>query len=33
MSIVCSANRELHAAVLAEIDAGIARLANRSVPR
>jgi myo-inositol-1(or 4)-monophosphatase len=33
MSIVCSANRELHDAVLAEIDAGIARLANRSVPR
>jgi myo-inositol-1(or 4)-monophosphatase len=33
MSIVCSANPQLHAAVLAEVDAGIARLANRSVPR
>jgi hypothetical protein len=33
MSIVASANRKLHDAVLAEVDAGIARLANRSVPR
>jgi myo-inositol-1(or 4)-monophosphatase len=33
MSIVCSANRALHEAVLAEIDAGIGRLAKRSVPR
>jgi hypothetical protein len=29
MSIVTSANPALHAAVLAEIDAGVARLANR----
>jgi myo-inositol-1(or 4)-monophosphatase len=33
MSIVCSANRRLHAAVLAEVEAGMARLAKRSVPR
>jgi myo-inositol-1(or 4)-monophosphatase len=33
MSIVAAANRKLHDAVLAEVDAGIARLANRSVPR
>jgi myo-inositol-1(or 4)-monophosphatase len=33
MSIVASANRTLHDAVLAEVDAGIARLAKRSVPR
>jgi myo-inositol-1(or 4)-monophosphatase len=33
MSIVCSANRKLHEAVLAEVDAGIARLAKRSLPR
>jgi myo-inositol-1(or 4)-monophosphatase len=30
MSIVCSANRPLHEAVLAQVDAGIERLANRS---
>jgi myo-inositol-1(or 4)-monophosphatase len=29
MSIVCSANEALHEAVLAEVDAGIARLANQ----
>jgi myo-inositol-1(or 4)-monophosphatase len=33
MSIVAAANRRLHEVVLAEVDAGIARLANRSVPR
>jgi myo-inositol-1(or 4)-monophosphatase len=33
MSIVASANRELHEAVLAEVDAGIARLAKRAIPR
>ena len=33
MSVVTSANQALHEAVLAEIDAGIARLAERSVPR
>ncbi|MEA2430867.1 MAG: hypothetical protein QOI19_1340 [Thermoleophilaceae bacterium] len=33
MSIVASANRKLHDAVLAEVDAGIAKLAKRSVPR
>src|SRR4051812_5197530 len=33
MSIVAAANRNLHAAVLAEVDAGIAKLAKRSVPR
>jgi myo-inositol-1(or 4)-monophosphatase len=33
MSIVASANRSLHEAVLTELDAGIARLAKRSVPR
>jgi myo-inositol-1(or 4)-monophosphatase len=33
MSIVCSANRALHDAVLAQVDAGIARLANRSLHR
>jgi fructose-1,6-bisphosphatase/inositol monophosphatase family enzyme len=33
MSIVASANRKLHEAVLAEVDAGITRLAKRSVPR
>jgi myo-inositol-1(or 4)-monophosphatase len=33
MSIVASANRRLHDAVLAEVDAGIARLAKRAVPR
>ena len=30
MSIVTSANPGLHAAVLAEIDAGVGRLANRA---
>ena len=33
MSIVASANRELHDAVLTEVDAGIARLAKHNVPR
>ena len=33
MSIVASANRRLHDAVLAEVDAGIARLAKHNVPR
>jgi myo-inositol-1(or 4)-monophosphatase len=33
MSIVAAANRKLHDAVLAEVDAGIARLAKHSVPR
>jgi hypothetical protein len=33
MSIVASANRGLHDAVLAEIDAGIARLAELSSHR
>jgi myo-inositol-1(or 4)-monophosphatase len=33
MSIVASANRQLHDAVLAEVDAGIARLAKHNVPR
>ena len=33
MSIVASANRKLHDAVLAEVDAGIARLAKHGVPR
>jgi myo-inositol-1(or 4)-monophosphatase len=33
MSIVASANRKLHEAVLTEVDAGIARLAKRFVPR
>jgi hypothetical protein len=33
MSIVASANRKLHEAVLSEVDAGIERLAKRSVPR
>jgi myo-inositol-1(or 4)-monophosphatase len=33
MSVVTSANRVLHEAVLAEIDSGIARLADRFVPR
>jgi myo-inositol-1(or 4)-monophosphatase len=33
MSIVASANRELHQALLAELDAGMARLAKRFVPR
>jgi hypothetical protein len=30
MSIVCSANRPLHDAVLAEVDRGIERLASRA---
>jgi myo-inositol-1(or 4)-monophosphatase len=33
MSIVASANRKLHDAVLREVDMGIARLAKHSVPR
>jgi myo-inositol-1(or 4)-monophosphatase len=33
MSIVCAANRKLHEAVLAEVDAGIARLAKRAARR
>jgi myo-inositol-1(or 4)-monophosphatase len=33
MSVVTSANRALHEAVLAEIDAGMTRLAERFVPR
>jgi myo-inositol-1(or 4)-monophosphatase len=33
MSIVASANPQLHDAVLAEVDAGIARLAKHNVPR
>jgi myo-inositol-1(or 4)-monophosphatase len=33
MSIVASANRKLHEAVLAEVDAGIARLAKQGIPR
>jgi hypothetical protein len=33
MSVVTSANRVLHEAVLAEIDAGVIRLADRFVPR
>jgi myo-inositol-1(or 4)-monophosphatase len=33
MSIVCAANRKLHDAVLAEVDAGVARLAKRAARR
>jgi hypothetical protein len=33
MSIVASANRKLHEAVLAEVDAGIAKLAKHGIPR
>jgi myo-inositol-1(or 4)-monophosphatase len=33
MSIVCAANRKLHEAVLAEVDAGVARLAKRGARR
>jgi myo-inositol-1(or 4)-monophosphatase len=33
MSIVCAANRMLHEAVLAEVEAGVGRLAKRAVRR